>query len=93
MNKWPFNNPALPLSLSQKLEMAKVIVLPKPGRNDYKRACFYRPISLLSVLGKFLETIILNHLLLKSKQENWLSDNQHGFIKNNSTTMALEKLT
>ena len=43
-------------------------------------------------MGKILEKVILNRLESISDQENWLSENQHGFRKGKSTVTALEVL-
>ena len=40
-------------------KLAKILVIPKPGLDDYESATSYRPISLLSVLGKFLRKLFL----------------------------------
>ena len=49
----------------------------------------YRPISLLSCIGKVLEKCIHNHLLTFLQEERILSTNQSGFIPGDSTTNQL----
>ena len=73
-------------------KIAKVIVLAKPGRDNYKNPSSFRPISLLPVFGKVLEKIILNRLVTMPNCR-WFSDSQHGFRKGKSTVTALEDLT
>ena len=67
-------------------------ILPKPGRDDYSKTNAYRPIGLISVLGKVLERImsirITNHLI----SNGHMSDYQYGFIAGKSTDHALLNL-
>ena len=63
---------------------AKVRMLPKPGR-DKRQASNYRPISLLSCLGKLFERYIYAHLLEELNAKNFLNVNQAGFVKGRST--------
>ena len=72
---------------------AVVIVLPKANKSNYLDPSAYRPISLLPILGKVLEKIILNRLQSLAENQNWLNANQHGFRKGKSTVTALEELT
>lgn len=37
---------------------ALVVVIPKPGKDDYSQAKSYRPISLLECLSKLLEKVM-----------------------------------
>lgn len=71
---------------------ASVIVLPKPRQNlSFPQS--YRPISLLSSIGKLLERIILARL------QPWLEDaaaipnEQHGFRAQHSTAHQLMRVT
>lgn len=49
----------------------------------------YRPISLLSELGKILERLILNQIHTELPEANIFSDSQYGFRKGRSTVDAL----
>lgn len=71
---------------------AMVAVVPKPGKSSYKLVESYRPISVLSALGKLLEKVILNRLTWLAEWENWLSDGQHGFRRGRSTETALHAI-
>ena len=62
---------------------AKVRMLPKPGR-DKKLACNYRPISLLSCLGKIYERFLYAYLMKELDGKNFLNANQAGFTKGRS---------
>lgn len=65
-------------------KVAKIIPLPKPGK-DLNKATSFRPISLLSPIAKLLEALILPHI----NENITLEEHQHGFRKNRSTTTAL----
>ena len=70
---------------------AKVRMLPKPGRDKFQ-ACNYRPISLLSCLGKTYERHIYSHLMLELKDLNYMNKNQAGFMKGRSAQEHIFKL-
>ena len=72
---------------------AVVLVLPKANKPNYLEASAYRPISLLPIMGKILEKIILNRIQPIAESQSWISENQHGFRKGKSTITALEELT
>ncbi|KAK2722673.1 hypothetical protein QYM36_003005 [Artemia franciscana] len=71
---------------------ANVIVLLKRGKSNDGISSSYRPISLLSHLGKVLEKIILNRVFETNLESEWVSNEQFGFVKNRSTIDALDKL-
>lgn len=66
---------------------AKVIVLPKPGK-DRRRADAYRPISLLPHLAKLFERLLLWRIkpFIKPRAE------QFGFRSHHSTTLQLTRV-
>ena len=70
---------------------AKVRMLPKPGR-DKRRAANYRPISLLSCLGKILERYIYIYLIKELQDKKFFNKNQAGFIKGRSAHEHLFRL-
>ena len=58
---------------------ANVVPIFKKGvRSDMSN---YRPISLTSVIGKMLESIIAKRIWLHLESHNLISDSQHGFTK------------
>ena len=69
---------------------AVVVVLRKPGKDDYTQPKSYRPIGLLSVLGKVLERMMVRrirwHVLRKANRR------QYGFTPQRSTEDALYDL-
>ncbi|GFU79484.1 RNA-directed DNA polymerase from mobile element jockey [Trichonephila clavipes] len=67
---------------------ATVVPILKPGK-DPTQAESFRPIALLSILGKVAEKIILNRLYHHVVQNNILIPEQHGFRPDLSTTHQL----
>ncbi|CAK1582422.1 unnamed protein product [Parnassius mnemosyne] len=90
-------NPTLFLAVANKcLELAHfpgkwkeaaVVVLRKPGKEDYTHPKSYRPIGLLPVLGKIFEKMTIRrikwHIVPK------ISKNQYGFMPQRSTEDSL----
>lgn len=69
---------------------AHVVILRKPGKEDYTHPKSYRPIGLLSVLGKTLEKLLVGRLqwhLLPT-----LDQKQYGFMPQRGTEDALYDL-
>ncbi|GFW14287.1 RNA-directed DNA polymerase from mobile element jockey [Trichonephila clavipes] len=64
----------------------------KPGKNS-KSPSSYRPISLLSILSKITEHIILNRLHNFTDSINYINPNQYGFTRHLSTYHPLLRLT
>ena len=71
---------------------AKVRMLPKPGR-DKTQSCNYRPISLLSCIGKIYERFIYAYLMKELEALKFINPNQAGFVKGRSTQEHLLRLT
>ena len=74
---------------------ANVIPLFKKGnRNEAKN---YRPVSLLSIIGKLLESIVKDNLVSHLNKYNLIKDTQHGFCSGRSCLTNLleffEKVT
>lgn len=69
-----------------QMQIGRVVpIFKKEDKNDYSN---YRPISLLPVLSKGLEKVLLNHLLQFTDCHNTISRCQHGFKKYFSTETA-----
>jgi len=66
------------------LKQAKVIMVPKPGKNP-NEVSSYRPISPLPILSKILEKLILTKLTNEPNSMDWIPWHQFGFRKNHST--------
>jgi hypothetical protein len=71
---------------------ARTIVLRKPSKPDYSDPRAWRPIALLSTLGKVIETLAARRLSDLAEQEGLLPDSQMGNRRNRSTETALELL-
>jgi hypothetical protein len=71
---------------------AKIITLPKPGK-DSKFPHNLRPISLLSTTGKLFEKVILNIVERHIDEKDLLNAGQFGFRAYHSTTLQCMRLT
>ena len=70
---------------------ANIILLLKP-KKDKQHPSSYRPISLLSCLGKLLEKIIKQRLMLELDRRNVLPQHQAGFRPGKSTVYNIVRL-
>ena len=77
----------------QPWKKALVLTIPKRNRPDLADPSSYRPISLLPVMGKVLEKVLLKRLLYTANKLDWCPNNQHGFRTGFSTVTALRTLT
>jgi hypothetical protein len=68
---------------------AKIIPLKKLGKDDYKVAKSWRPISLLSTLGKILEAVIADRISYAVETFGFLPTNHFGGRKQRSAEQAL----
>lgn len=71
---------------------AKIMSIPKKGK-DNSDPNNYRPISLLSNIGKVYERIINDRILTVCRNKEIIPENQFGFRKNHSTIHAINKLS
>ncbi|GFV02831.1 probable RNA-directed DNA polymerase from transposon X-element [Trichonephila clavipes] len=71
---------------------AIVFPIKKPDKNAHNPSS-YRPISLVSVLSKITEYVILNRLKSFTNDNNFINPNQYGFTRNLSTYHPLLGLT
>ena len=74
----------------KEFKKANTIVLKKPKKENYFSAKSYRPIALLSTLGKALETVIAKRLSDYAEDNNLLPSEQMGARRKRSTKMALK---
>jgi Reverse transcriptase (RNA-dependent DNA polymerase)/Endonuclease-reverse transcriptase len=70
---------------------ATLVLIPKPGKTAGTPSA-YRPLCLLSTVGKAMEAIISARLVAELEQESALSENQHGFRRGHSTLTALKSV-
>lgn len=75
----------------EELKKSRVVPIYKKGDRDCPSS--YRPISIVPVLAKILETIVYNQLSDHFERLNIIAPSQFGFRKNKSTVDALLKLT
>lgn len=68
---------------------AKIIPLKKPNKADYTVAKAWRPISLLSTLGKVLEAVVADRLSYMTETHGLLPTNHFGARKGRSAEQAL----
>ena len=73
-------------------KVAIIKMIPKPNK-DTKFAKNFRPISLLSCIGKLLERILANRLSKYMEEKNLFSHSQSGFRRHHMTTEQLLRLS
>jgi hypothetical protein len=76
----------------ERFRAARTIVLRKLSKPDYSDPGAWRPIALLSTIGKVIETLAARRLSDLAEQEGLLPDSQIGNRRNRSTETALELL-
>jgi len=69
---------------------ARLVLIPKPGKDNLGDVKSYRPISLLPVLGKALESLIIDNLTRETNLDS--HSEQHGFTAGRSTITAIEAM-
>lgn len=76
----------------QAWKIGKIIAIPKPGK-DSSIPLNYRPISLISNIGKIFERIILNDLNSFEESRNIFIPQQFGFRSGHSTVQQILRIT
>lgn len=74
----------------EQWKVAHVCIIRKPGKEDYTHPKSYRPIGLLSVLGKILEKLLVRRLQWRILPT--LHPSQYGFVPQRGTEDALYDL-
>ena len=69
------------------------VVIPKPKKTDYSKLKAYRPIVLLSCIGKLMEKVLANRLQFEGAKHNILHPNQFGGTRFHCTEDAGVMLT
>lgn len=72
-------------------KVAEVIMILKPGKEPTE-AKSYRPISLLPVLSKLMEKLLLKRLKILIDQRNLIPDHQFGFREQHSTIDQVHRI-
>lgn len=86
-----FNQILIQGHIPKMWKQANIIVLLKPNK-DKQSPSSYRPISLLSCLGKLLEKIIKSRLMLEVERRQLLPQHQAGFRSKKSTINNIVRL-
>jgi hypothetical protein len=72
-------------------KIAQIIVIPKPGKPLHE-ASSYRPISLLSIVSKVFEKLLLKRLQPIIDSQNLIPEHQFGFRRQHSTIEQVHRL-
>uniref|UniRef100_A0A1B6HJN6 Reverse transcriptase domain-containing protein n=1 Tax=Homalodisca liturata TaxID=320908 RepID=A0A1B6HJN6_9HEMI len=72
------------------LKISKVLPVYKKGDRSLPQS--YRPISIVPILSKVFESIMYHQLNQHFESNNIISNNQHGFRTNKSTTSAVTEI-
>jgi hypothetical protein len=78
--------------ISDAWKIAEVIMIPKPGKNLSEMKS-YRPISLLPIMTKLFEKLILKRLKPIIAEKHLVPTHQFGFRKNHSTIDQAHRIT
>lgn len=72
-------------------KVSQILMIPKPGK-DHFQVSSYRPISLLPVLSKVLEKLILTRMNKVIEEHSLLPDHQFGFRGKHSTIEQVHRV-
>lgn len=86
-----FNNCLSEGYFAPSLKISKVIPVFKKGDRNLPQN--YRPISIIPIFSKILESLMYNQLSYFFESQNLFSECQHGFRQGKSTTSAVLNLT
>jgi hypothetical protein len=67
---------------------SSIVPIIKQGKEDIRDASKYRPISLLNVVGKVLDKLIIDRILHHVHSNAGLNSNKYGFIPQSGTVEA-----
>lgn len=73
-------------------KQSEIVMIPKPGK-DITQVSSYRPISLLPVLSKIFERLILKSLAPHIDSRNLIPNHQFGFREKHSTVEQVHRIT
>lgn len=79
-------------SFTKPWKEARLEIVPKDEKRDRSLVSSYRPITLLSVVGKIYEKITVQRLQCTYKEQGLESPNQFGFRRGKSTDDAFIRL-
>jgi len=75
-----------------QLKLGLIILVPKPGKPPYE-VTSYRPISLLSIISKILEKLLISRLISTNILDDKFPDHQFGFRRSHSTIQQCHRIT
>lgn len=75
-----------------EFKKANTVILKKQRKDDYSDPKAYRPIALLSTLGKALEAVVSNRLNICAEEHGLLPQEQMGARRGRSTETSLETI-
>jgi hypothetical protein len=73
-------------------ENFETVVIKKPGKPDYSEPKAYRPIALLSTIGKVLESVIARQISYLIERHQLLPENDFGGRRRHSCEQAIHAL-
>lgn len=73
-------------------KLSDLVMIPKPGK-DITQVSSYRPISLLPILSKMFEKMLLNSLIPHIDANAIVPDHQFGFRRKHSTIQQVHRIT
>jgi hypothetical protein len=73
-------------------KVAEVIMIPKPGKPPHEAAS-YRPNSLLFVMSKLFEKLLIKRLKPIIERKNLIPNHQFGFRSKHSTIDQVHRIT
>jgi hypothetical protein len=74
------------------LKLAEIILIPKPGK-DPKEVKSYRPISLLPIIAKLLEKLLLRRIATNFAASDSIPHHQFGFRRAHCTIQQYHRMT
>lgn len=87
-----FNTCLIQEKFPEVWKKANLKILPKAGNRDPASPGSYRPISLLPVMGKIYERLLINRILVRYKEQEMDNSSQFGFKAGLSTEDAIDSL-
>ena len=85
-----FNKSLQQRQVPDEWKRAKISAIYKKGKKSL--AGNYRPVSLTSIVGKIMESVVRNHLMEHLTENNYLTNKQYGFMPGRSTGIQLIKV-
>ena len=76
----------------EQWKVAEVIMIPKPNKPSHEKTS-YRPISILTVLSKIFEKLLLKRLKPLVENRNLIPTHQFGFREKHSTIEQIHRVT